>query len=556
MIDELIVKNLALIAHARLSFAPGLTVLTGETGAGKTALISALKLIMGERAHASSLRFDSESLEVSARLYIDPNDDAQDTTVFRSLSKDKKTRVMISGSIASVQELKQRIAPFLDLCGQHAQQQLLNANTHASLLDAFIGKDAFEALARYRTQFARVEEVKAALVRTRDLRKTSQEKLDALNYMLERTRALDPKVDEYEELLSRTKQAESARDLYLCAHDAYEALVGEGGASDRIDAATARLQAYANIAPQLAEYVSTLSDCASYVSDVSRALSAFWEHIDLNAHDLEHMQERIAALQDLMRAYGPTLNDVLSKAEAAKTYISRHENSDEIERALEEGLVEEEHTLKRYADELNELRAENSSSFEEALNQVLRDLRMANASISLTQAPFPQKLWTSNGPSRVELLFRPGKAAAPLPFAQIASGGEMSRVMLAIKVILGARDPQTTFVFDEVDAGVGGETATLLAKMLYRLSAHHQVIVVTHLAQVAVYADTHYKVSKTTDDLPKTNITALSETQRVTEIARMLSGDVSDLACAHAQAMLTEAAATKAAATKAHDARA
>lgn len=552
MIDEIQVRNLALIKQASLVPAPGLTVLTGETGAGKTALLSALKLLMGVRADKDFVRDGEQSLEVSGRFFglanaegPDGDEEASDELVAtRRVSSDGRSRVTLDGRMASVRELAARVASTIDLCGQHEQQQLMKPTAHVRMLDAWAGEAVAVPQNAYKQAFSRAKAAAEELDHVLNAGAASSAKLDEARFTLERIDAVGPREGEYEELSARLARAEHAEALALAANRAHEALGGDEGAIDLLNSAIAALDEGGRFDADLSALADSLREAGFVLEDVARSARDYRDGVEFDPEALEQDQERMSALQGLLRAYGPRMVDVLAARDEAADLVSAVDDAAERERAAWKKVDAAEQKLASAAQALDQARRTAAPQFAEQVTAQMSRLEMGGAELLCEVRPLPRESWTQAGPSEVEFLFRPGAGMQARPLARLASGGEVSRVMLAIKVVLGQADSVDTLVFDEVDAGVGGSTAVALADVLVDLARTHQVIVVTHLAQVAVRGNAHYTVNKVagTDGKPQTNLQQLSAEQRPAEIARMLSGDATQASLAHAREMLEAAA--------------
>lgn len=552
MIDEIQVRNLALIKQASLVPAPGLTVLTGETGAGKTALLSALKLLMGVRADKDFVRDGEQSLEVSGRFFglanaegPDGDEEASDELVAtRRVSSDGRSRVTLDGRMASVRELAARVASTIDLCGQHEQQQLMKPTAHVRMLDAWAGEAVAVPQNAYKQAFSQAKAAAEELDHVLNAGAASSAKLDEARFALERIDAVGPREGEYEELSARLARAEHAEALALAANRAHEALGGDEGAIDLLNSAIAALDEGGRFDADLSALADSLREAGFVLEDVARSARDYRDGVEFDPEALEQDQERMSALQGLLRAYGPRMVDVLAARDEAADLVSAVDDAVERERAARKKVDAAERKLASTAQALDQARRAAAPQFAEQVTAQMSRLEMGGAELLCEVRPLPRESWTQAGPSEVEFLFRPGAGMQARPLARIASGGEVSRVMLAIKVVLGQADSVDTLVFDEVDAGVGGSTAVALADVLVDLARTHQVIVVTHLAQVAVRGNAHYTVNKVagTDGKPQTNLQQLSAEQRPAEIARMLSGDATQASLAHAREMLEAAA--------------
>ena len=553
MIDEIQVENLALIREAALVPARGLTVLTGETGAGKTALLSALKLLMGARADKDAVRDGEEALVVSGRFYgvaldgledADAEADLRELVATRRVTADGRSRVSLDGRMASVGELARAVAPTIDLCGQHEHQQLMKTSQHVRMLDAWAGGAVAEARAAYEEAFTAAGAAAAELARVREAGEASSARLDEARFVLQRIDAVDPREGEYDELLEELGRVEHAEALAVAASAAHEALAGEEGAIDALGGAVSALDSAARYDAKLGEFADALREAGYVLEDMARETRDYREGVEFDPEALVRQQERMASLQGLLRTYGPRMEDVLARRAEAADLVSLVDDAAERERAARQGLDRAEAALAQAAAALAEARAEAAPRFAAAVCAQMGRLEMGGAELVCDLAPLEREQWTKAGPQAVEFLFRPGAGMQARPLARIASGGEVSRVMLAVKVVLGEADEVDTLVFDEVDAGVGGSTAVALADVLADLARTHQVIVVTHLAQVAVRGEVHYVVRKTAGEraMPETDLRRLPDGERPAEIARMLSGDATETSLAHAREMLERAA--------------
>lgn len=539
MIDEIRVENLALIREASLVPCSGLTVLTGETGAGKTALLSALKLLMGERADASSVREGEAGLVVEGRFFKGA-DDPEGFGVVRSVSADGRSRVKIDGSISSVRELATRVGSMIDLCGQHEHQSLLDSANHVRMVDSWAADTIAPILDDYRAKLHVARAAAAELARVTEASRSKGALLDEARFTVERISEVNPRFGEYEELEESLPRAEHAEALASAANDAQSLLSEENAALDSLNGAIAELQRMAGVDKKLSEFADSLAEASILIEDAAADLRRYRDSVDFDPEELARQQDRFAQLKGLLRQYGPTMDDVFARLESSKELLSLVDDAEERVKRARLELDAAESDLVQAARALMKARSVAGPRFcREVVRQMAR-LEMGGAEVLWDERELPRERWTDSGPSICELLYRSGSGLTPRPLKRIASGGELSRVLLAAKVVMGSADHAGTLVFDEVDAGVGGATARSLATVLADLAKTHQVIVVTHLAQVAVVADAHYVVRKadTGSGIPETSLVPVEGDERVAEIARMLSGDSSPESLAHARAML------------------
>ena len=590
MIDEIQVQDVALIRSASMTPSAHLTVLTGETGAGKTALLSAAKLLMGARADKGAVREGSAAARVSGRFYLraslaggapddlassadiggasrgaaagaaspatpaghaDPDargeadgaeaGDDLELVVTRRLSADGRSRVTLNGAMASVTELAERVGPSIDLCGQHEHQALMASSSHGRLLDAWGGAAVAEARAAWDAAWTDAVSAAAAYERVCEAASASATALDEARFALSQIEAVNPQEGEYEELVAYLSRTENAEALARAAHGASEGLAGEGGALDALGAAASLLEDAARHDEALGAYAQSLREAGFIVEDVARDMASYAEDVEFDPAELAAAQERAAAFQGLLRSWGPRLEDVLARRDEAAELVASVDDADRVRREARERLDAAEEALAVAADALHLARAAAAPAFAAAVSAVMERLEMGSAALECQVDLLERSRWSKAGPDAVEFFFRPGAGMQARPLARIASGGEVSRVMLAVKVVLGAHDEVDTLIFDEVDAGVGGATAVALARVLADLARTHQVIVVTHLAQVAAWADTHYVVEKSDAEAPETTLREVSGADREAELARMLSGDATETSLAHAREMLAAA---------------
>lgn len=539
MIDEVHIRNVALIREATFAPSPSFTVITGETGTGKTALLNALKVLVGERAGAGMVREGAEELQVEGRFLGDGC--GQDgVVVSRRVSAQGRSRVSIDGSLASVKELSAGLGQSVDLCGQHEHQRLLSTTYQRALLDEW-GKDEIEApLSAYRACLSRANAASAELQRLRELESADEVELDRARFALEQIGKADPQPGEYEELLERMPRLENAEMLVGEASSAQASLTGSGGVVESLESALSSLDRIAAVDSEVEPVRQLVREAYFSLEDVGRSLATYKDGVDFPREELEAAQDRIAELQGLMRGFGPRMEDVLAQRAEAEAKIREYEGHDELIAQAKCEVDDAEAELSAAADTLSRARGKVIPRFIDAVQAQMARLEMRGARLEASIEDLPRESWDTWGSQSFELMFAAGEGLKAQRLGRIASGGEMSRVMLALKVALGECDQVDTLVFDEIDAGVGGSTARALGAVLKDLSKTHQVIVVTHLPQVAVCGDAHYLVTKSDDSLPQTSLNPIQGEARVAEIARMLAGEVSETSLAHAAELLGE----------------
>lgn len=332
---------------------------------------------------------------------------------------------------------------------------------------------------------------------------------------------------------------ENLEGLVNATAGAHEMLSGDGGALDAVNAAMAALQPAVAFDGRLQAQVDALQRANYLLEDAARDIDGLIPDADsLDAARLEEVQLRISAYQGLIRSFGPTIDDVLHRRDEAREALAQVDDRDVLLARAAQRVERAEAELARSAQALSEVRLAAAPAFEREVNRLLQQLEMAGSSLACRIERLPRERFSDSGPDSVEFLFSPGRDLEPKPLSRIASGGEMSRVVLAVKAVLGRADDVETLVFDEVDAGVGGKTALAVGEVLRQLAQTHQVIVVTHLPQIAVLADAHYVVSREGADSPQTQLREVRGGERTREIARMLSGTVDNTSLVHAEALL------------------
>ena len=566
MLEEVRINGLGVIDDAVLELSSGFTALTGETGAGKTMVVTALGLLFGGRADPARVRPGAERAAVEGRLLVsdqvaraveeaggDLDDDGTVLVLSRSVSAEGRSRAFAGGRSVPVSLLQVLADDLVAVHGQADQQLLLRSGRQRDALDRFGGPELATVLSDYRRLFARHRAVRAELDALVSAERERAAEVETLRLGLAEIEAVSPVAGEDAALLAEDERLSNADALHAAASTAHEALAGDPaassvGASDVVTLlgmASRALEAVRSYDPVLAGLAERLSEASYQVSDLATELASYVESLDSDPARLAAVQERRAALGRLVRAYGGVSGDVagvLDWAKQAGSRLAELEGADDKITALaeeEESLASQVGSL---AAELTTLRSAAAARFGSEVTAELADLAMPHASLTavVTELDAPGPF----GADDVEIRLAAHPGAPPLPLHKGASGGELSRVMLAIEVVFAGADPVPTFVFDEVDAGVGGKAAVEVGRRLARLARSAQVIAVTHLPQVAAFADNHLVVEKSDDGLvTASGVTRLDQPGRIRELSRMLAGlEDSESAQAHAEELLTMAA--------------
>ncbi|MBO2450190.1 DNA repair protein RecN [Actinomadura barringtoniae] len=561
MVDEVRIQGLGVIDEAVLELSPGFNVVTGETGAGKTMVVTSLGLMFGGRADPQRVRPGADRATVEGRIVVDPGgkvvervDEAggeldEDTLIItRSVSAEGRSRAFLGGRSVPVSMLINLADDLVAVHGQSDQQRLLQAGRQRGALDRYAGNALTKPMRAYTASYQRHRQVAALLEELTTRSRERAQEADLLRFGLEEIEKIDPKAGEDVELAAEEERLGHADGLRTAATSAHEALLGDPAAA--IEAAnvvgllgTARnaLEAVREHDPALAGLADRLAEAGYLVSDAGTELASYAESIEADPARLAAVQERRAELTSLTRKYGETLNDVL---EWARTSAARLTELDGDDDRIDELAAEKDELTERLtaeAGELTAVRTRAAERFSAAVTEELTALAMPHARVDVAVT---QTEYGPHGADEVEVRLAPHPGSPPLPLHKGASGGELSRVMLAIEVVFAGADPVPTFVFDEVDAGVGGKAAVEIGRRLARLARNAQVIVVTHLPQVAAFADQHLLVEKSDDGLvTRSGVTALDREGRLRELSRMLAGlEDSELGRAHAEELLDLAA--------------
>ena len=566
MLEEVRITGLGVIDDAVLELSAGFTALTGETGAGKTMVVTALGLLFGGRADPARVRPGAARASVEGRLLVsakvareveesggDLDDNGSTLVLSRSVSAEGRSRAFAGGHSVPVSLLQVLADDLVAVHGQSDQQQLLKPGRQRDALDRFAGPELAAALSDYRRVFSRHRAVREELESLTQAERERATEAETLRLGLAEVEAVAPVAGEDAALLAEEEKLANADALHAAATTAHEALLGDPasasvGSSDAVTllgAAGRALEAVRSHDPMLAGLADRLTEASYLISDVAGELASYTESVDSDPARLAAVQERRAALGRLIRVYGAASGDVaavLDWAKQAGVRLAELEGDNDKIAAL----AEEESALRAEvasrAGQLTALRSAAAERFAAEVTAELTALAMPHASltavVSELDAPGP------NGADDVEIRLAAHPGAPALSLNKGASGGELSRVMLAIEVVFAGADPVPTFVFDEVDAGVGGKAAVEIGRRLARLARSSQVIVVTHLPQVAAFADNHLVVEKSGDGLvTASGVVRLDQPGRARELSRMLGGlEDSEFGQAHAEELLALAA--------------
>jgi DNA repair protein RecN (Recombination protein N) len=574
VLEELRIRSLGVIDESVLELGPGFTAITGETGAGKTMVVTALGLLLGGRADSGAVRTGARSARVEGLLRADvtglaaavdeAGGEVEDGHVLlaRQISAEGRSRAFAGGASVPVSTLAGLADPLVAVHGQSAQHRLLRPAAQREALDSFAGAATLALRDRFAQGYAALRATETELADVFESARERAREADLLRFGLGEVEEVDPQPGEDAALASEESRLGFADTLRTAAEQARECLSAEDGGPDAlgsVSAARKLLDGVREHDPEAAGLADRLAEVSYLLSDAAADVASYASTLDTDPARLAAVSERRAALVALTRKYGDTIDDVLAWSEHAATRLLELDNTDEriVELTAERDRLRAE--LAGVATELTAARTETAVRLGAVVTSELASLAMPHATLTLavTQTDDERGLpvgkrslrFGPTGVDEVELLLAANRGAEPRPLGKGASGGELSRVMLGVEVALAATDPVPTFVFDEVDAGVGGKAAVEVGRRLAMLARHAQVLVVTHLPQVAAFADQHVVVVKSNDGtVTSSGLTVLDDEGRVRELSRMLAGlEDSETALAHAEELLAAAQESRAA---------
>ncbi len=549
MLTDLIIRNFAIIENLHVTFAAGFNVLTGETGAGKSIIIDAVNLLLGGRARGEIIRTGEEQAAVEAIFELNGDqlirekleaaglDATEELLVRRVISRSGKNRIFINGSPVSLTQLRHLVSGLVNIYGQHEHQNLQRSETHLQVLDAFAALQP--ALETYRGVFSAWHQLQQELNQLNLAERERQQRLDMLRYQQQELIAARLSAGEDEELEQERAILLHAEKLMTATAGGYETLyAGPDAVCEKIALVADQLEALQQIDPQLGVLAETLRSNLYSLEDVAAELHNYVEKLDFEPQRQQQVEDRLALLGQLKGKYAPTVAELLTYLDKITLELDDLDNLEERRERLQQQLEVQRTELLRAGEVLSRLRQEGAEKLAVAVECELAELAMPRASFSIQLTPLAEPTADGLETGEFYLAANPGEEAQPL--AKIASGGELSRIMLALKRSVPTGDTVKTLIFDEVDAGIGGEAATAVGEKISRLGKELQVLCVTHLPQVAAFADHHYRVVKEeTQGRTTTRLDLLDRETRTVEMARMLGGSqISDRTLLHARELI------------------
>jgi DNA repair protein RecN (Recombination protein N) len=558
MLRHLRVTNFAILSDVALDLGEGLNAITGETGAGKSLIVEAVNLLRGGRASADIPRQGADEALVEAIFEIPddlqrgvasvleaaglPDNDGE-LLVRRVIHRGGRSRTYVNGALTTASRLAELGAMLVDLSGQHQHQGLVDPRRHLQILDTFAGNEALcEEMRRAWDEVRRTEE---ALAELHGGHGSIEDRIEFLRFQVEELGSAQLREGEDVELEQLRTRLQSIDRLQHGALQAEELIyAGDGAAVDRLAAAAREVARLADIDPDLGETLTQISESRALAEEAARSLRAYADGLDGDPERLSEVEDRLALIQRLRRKHGGNLAEVVARHAALRAELEQLEHRDLHLAQLEKARAAAESQARAIAERLSRSRRGAAERICKAVGEALRELSMASATLSFVLEPRPLG---PEGADRAEFLLAANIGEPAKPLSRVASGGELSRIMMALKLTLRRADEVATYVFDEVDTGIGGATAAVVGKQIRAISRHRQVLCVTHLPQIAAFADRHFHVAKIErDGRTETLVAELGPAQRREEMARMLGGArITKNALAHADEMLRTARASR-----------
>ncbi len=525
MITHLRIQDFAIIETIDIDFENGLNILTGETGSGKSIIIEAVSMALGSRADTTFVRTGKPK----AIIQMVAEHEGEEYIITREISANGKSLCKINDQLVTLNQLQQLCRQIADIHGQYDHQSLLNPENHLNFVDMYDKKSLIPTRERVASLYEKYADVKTKLKNLIQNANERARKQDFMHFELTEIDGANLQLGEDEEVSQKITMLQNGEKIAQNLSNSYELLFSEiPSASEYLGKSLKLLEEIASYSPDIYSVKEGLSECYYKLEDLSPQLRAIMEQISYSPQELDEAIQRADQLETLKRKYGSTLEEILEYREKIFNSLQDMENIDTVKVQLEDQIKVFENELAQASEELSALRKASAQELEAKVNKELQDLNFKDAFfiVEFSQDTKDEKPnYSQNGTDLCEFLICSNKGEVPKPLVKIASGGEISRVMLAFKRIMGDYDRIPTMIFDEIDSGISGITAAIVGKKLREIAKNHQIICITHLPQIAAYGDFHYQIQKISDEnSTHTTIAALSQDQKVEEIARLLGG--------------------------------
>lgn len=568
MLQELAIRNFAIIEELHVSLEKGLTVLTGETGAGKSIIIDAVHLLVGGRGSSEFVRHGEKKAEIEGLFQVESPDhpclrkaaefgiDTEEEVIIirREISASGKSVCRINGKLVTIAILREIGSALVDIHGQHEHQELMDAGQHLRLLDQFGGTEVLKAKESYTEVYKRYEQTAKAISQLSENEQQVAHRLDLIQFQLSEIQKAELQLYEDDELLEERRKLSNFEKLYESVQNAANALQGEGKGLDWVGLAMTQLEAAAEIDEAYKSVYEAVSESFYVLEDAARHAGSALDSLEFDPNRLNHIETRLNEINQLKRKYGGSIEEVLTYEAKIEEEIDTLTNRETHIEKLRHELAVYEKDLLLEGEQLSRLRQEAADKLTDAIHHELKQLYMDKTVFCIHfetregKTASETKLFKKDGLDEVEFYISTNPGEPLKPLSKVASGGELSRMMLAMKTIFSQHQGITSIIFDEVDTGVSGRVAQAIGEKIYEVAAHSQVLCISHLPQVAAMADTHLYISKMmTGGRTRTMIEPLENKAKVREIGRMISGvEMTDLTKQHAQELLDLAASLKA----------
>ena len=534
MITNLHIKNIGIIDDLEVDMNRGMNVLTGETGAGKSLIIDALGIICGGRFSKEMIRKGENYSYVELCMYApnDINSVDENIIITREIYSNGRNLCKINGRLVTVAELRNFMSNYIEIHGQNDNQQILDSRTHIKYLDNFSGNKLIGLKLEYREKYIRYNEIKRELRNNYGDEKEKQRKLDLLKYQLNEIQDAKLKVGEEEKLEERRKIIVNSEKIAKNLSEA-DGAIGEN-TIDAIGIAIRALEKIESIDNKYGESANSLRDIYYQIQEISRDVNEYMEDVDFDEKDREKIETRLDIIDNLKRKYGNNIEEILKYSDEINCEINKIENAEEYNEKLRKEQEKIEKEMTEIAEKISEIRKKNAQELSKKINDELIDLEMKNAKINV-KVEYKINEFYEDGKDQVEIFIKTNVGENENKLTQIASGGEMSRIMLAIKKVLAEVDKMPIMIFDEIDTGISGKAAKSVASKLKSISLNHQVLCISHLAPIAAIADYNYFISKKVEnERTSTEVKLLNEQEVLCEIARISSGEINEVTLQYA----------------------
>jgi len=536
MISTLHIKNIGIIDDLSIDFNEGFNVLTGETGAGKTLIIGSLAIIAGGRFPKEMIRKGEEYSLIEANIYCPENELAEDGNIIvsREIYINGRNTCKINGKLVTVTELKNCMNKIIDIHGQHDNQNLLDNTKHITYLDGFIGEELTEIKKQYIQYFNKYNEIKEELKNNYSDETEKERRLDLLRYQYNEIEAANLRIGEDIELEEKHNIMMNSEKLKENLNAIDECL--NCNAIDSISNSIRCLEKIEDYGPVYKEKLSELKNIYYEIQELTRDISGLKEDADFDEYERDETEKRLDIIYSLKRKYGNSIEEIIEYNEKLKNEIEQIENADEINNKLKKELKEIENQMNILADKMNDIRKIKAEELNEKVNKELKDLEMPNAKFQVKVDKIESGTYNINGTDKVYFLICTNIGEEYKELTKIASGGEMSRIMLAIKTVLADIDKVPVLVFDEIDTGISGKASKAVAEKMKIISNKHQTLCITHSASIAAKGNSNYYIYKEVEgEKTRTKIKQLNEQETIYEIARIANGEITEIALQNAK---------------------